>query len=64
LTNAGANIDFGANGANKNGYNEKYNTYLWDQFEKTNSLWAGTFGKNIYNLETLSNQHRFVKNRI
>lgn len=48
LTNAGANIDFGANGTNKNGYNEKYNTYLWDQFEETNSLWAGTFGKNIY----------------
>ncbi|MGH1520703.1 T9SS type A sorting domain-containing protein [Chryseobacterium sp. JK1] len=48
LMNAANGIDFGAGGNNKNSYNEKYNTYLWDQFEETNSLWAGTFGKNIY----------------
>ncbi|WP_278377448.1 T9SS type A sorting domain-containing protein [Chryseobacterium arthrosphaerae] len=48
LVDAGANINFGANGTNKNSYNEKYNSYLWDQFEETNSLWVGTFGKNIY----------------
>ncbi len=48
LVDAGANINFGANGTNKNSYNERYNSYLWDQFEETNSLWIGTFGKNIY----------------
>ncbi|THV56141.1 T9SS type A sorting domain-containing protein [Chryseobacterium candidae] len=48
LVNAGNGVNFGTNGNFTNSYNEKYNTYLWDQFEETNSLWAGTFGKNIY----------------
>ncbi|SDJ89451.1 T9SS type A sorting domain-containing protein [Chryseobacterium jejuense] len=48
LQNAGNNIDFGPSGTYKNSYNEKYNTYLYDQFEETASPWAGNYGKNIY----------------
>ena len=48
LTGAGNGIDFGPGGSNKNSYNEKYYTYLGDQFEETASPWAGSYGKNIY----------------
>lgn len=48
LVNAGNGINFGPNGTAKNQYNERYNTYLYDQFEDTTSPWAGTYGKNIY----------------
>lgn len=48
LQNAGNGINFGANGGAINMYNEKYNTYLYDQFEETASPWAGNYGKNIY----------------
>jgi len=44
----GGNVNFGINGTNKNVYNEKYNTYVEDDFEVTTSPWAGTFGKNYY----------------
>lgn len=47
LQNAG-NVNFGINGTNKNSYNEKYNTYVEDDFEVTTSPWVGTFGKNYY----------------
>lgn len=47
LQNAG-NVNFGTGGNNVNAYNEKYNTYLDDNFEATASPWAGTFGKNYY----------------
>ncbi|QOR74493.1 T9SS type A sorting domain-containing protein [Cruoricaptor ignavus] len=47
LTGAGAGIDFGANGAARNMYNERYNTYLQDNFE-TGTVYTGNFGKNIY----------------
>ncbi|CAM3075805.1 T9SS C-terminal target domain-containing protein [Chryseobacterium flavum] len=40
--------NFGTGGNNVNGYNEKYNSYLQDQFEASVSPWTGTFGKNIY----------------
>ena len=49
LQNSG-NVNFGPNGTNKNVYNEKYNTYLADSFEGTATPWAGTFGKNFYQL--------------
>ena len=48
VVNAGNGINFGPGGNSKNSYNEKYNTYLYDQFEDTASPWAGTYGKNIY----------------
>lgn len=52
LVNAGSGIDFGAGGNNRNSYNERYNTYLQDQWDyPTNptSPWSiATFGKNIY----------------
>ncbi|MFC6268319.1 T9SS type A sorting domain-containing protein [Frigoriflavimonas asaccharolytica] len=48
LQNAGAGINYGVGGNALNSYNERYNTYLQDQFEATSSAWAGTFGKNIY----------------
>ncbi|MCJ7934629.1 MAG: T9SS type A sorting domain-containing protein [Chryseobacterium sp.] len=40
--------NFGTGGNNINGYNEKYNSYLQDQFESSVSPWNNTFGKNIY----------------
>lgn len=49
LQNAGSAINFGAGGANKNDYAEKYNTYLQDGFELTSgTAWTGNFGKNWY----------------
>ncbi|MGN7756649.1 MULTISPECIES: T9SS type A sorting domain-containing protein [Chryseobacterium] len=47
LQNAG-NVNFGTNGTAINGYNERYNTYLQDQFETTITPWTLTYGKNIY----------------
>lgn len=47
LQNAG-NVNFGAGGNAINGYNERYNTYLQDQFEVSVTPWANTYGKNIY----------------
>ncbi|MGG5208714.1 T9SS type A sorting domain-containing protein [Chryseobacterium sp. MIQD13] len=47
LQNAG-NVNFGPGGTAINGYNERYNTYLQDQFENSATAWSGTFGKNIY----------------
>lgn len=46
----GGNVNFGPNGSNNNSYNEKYYTYLDDSFEFTTTPWAGTFGKNFYQL--------------
>lgn len=48
LQNAGNGVNFGTNGNATNQYNEKYNTYLQDQFEGSASAWLGTYGKNIY----------------
>lgn len=48
LQNAGNGVNFGVNGTATNAYNEKYYTYLYDQFEETASPWAGNYGKNIY----------------
>ncbi|KFF27665.1 T9SS type A sorting domain-containing protein [Chryseobacterium vrystaatense] len=48
LVDAGNGVSFGTNGNSVNGYNEKYNTYLYDDFEQTASPWAGSYGKNIY----------------
>ncbi|KFF08511.1 T9SS type A sorting domain-containing protein [Chryseobacterium luteum] len=47
LQNAG-NVSFGPGGTSVNGYNEKYNTYLQDQFETSITPWTATYGKNIY----------------
>jgi len=44
----GGNVTFGPGGTALNGYNEKYNTYLQDQFENSATPWGGTYGKNIY----------------
>jgi hypothetical protein len=48
LQNAGNGISFGSGGNAVNQYNEKYNTYLQDQFETSGTPWSGTYGKNIY----------------
>lgn len=52
LTNAANGINFGAGGNNRNAYNERYNTYLqdnWDYLTNTANPWSvTTFGKNIY----------------
>jgi hypothetical protein len=48
LQNAGASVTFGTNGNNTNQYNEKYNSYLQDQFDNTTGVFLGTYGKNIY----------------
>jgi len=48
LTGGGNNINFGTNGNAVNQYNEKYNSYLQDQFDYTNGYFTGTYGKNIY----------------
>ncbi|MGK6341944.1 T9SS type A sorting domain-containing protein [Chryseobacterium sp. DT-3] len=47
LQNAG-NVNFGTGGTAINGYNERYNTYLQDQFETSITPWTLTYGKNIY----------------
>ncbi|MDP9958160.1 T9SS type A sorting domain-containing protein [Chryseobacterium lathyri] len=47
LQNAG-NVNFGPGGTAINGYNERYNTYLQDQFETSIAPWTLTYGKNIY----------------
>lgn len=47
LQNAG-NVSFGTGGNALNGYNERYNTYLQDQFEVSIVPWGNTYGKNIY----------------
>ncbi|MBB4808235.1 hypothetical protein HNP38_003576 [Chryseobacterium defluvii] len=44
----GGNVNFGPTGNNVNQYNEKYNTYLQDQFEVVATPWAQGYGKNIY----------------
>ncbi|WP_370898553.1 T9SS type A sorting domain-containing protein [Chryseobacterium gossypii] len=50
LQGAGSTVNFGPTGNNVNQYNEKYNTYLQDQFDNTTGAWQGTYGKNIYQL--------------
>lgn len=46
----GGNVNFGTNGNAVNQYNEKYNSYLQDQFDLPNGYFnpIGTYGKNIY----------------
>ncbi|MCT2562858.1 T9SS type A sorting domain-containing protein [Chryseobacterium herbae] len=44
----GGNVSFGVGGTTINGYNERYNTYLQDQFEVSITPWGNTYGKNIY----------------
>lgn len=52
LLNAGAGINFGNGGNNKNSYNERYNSYHGDDWDAalipSNPWSAVTFGKNIY----------------
>lgn len=48
LQGAGASVNFGTNGNNVNQYNEKYNSYLQDQFSNTTGKFVGDYGKNIY----------------
>ncbi|MBF8458289.1 T9SS type A sorting domain-containing protein [Kaistella sp. G5-32] len=47
LKNAANGVIFGTGGNNNNSYNEKYNTYLQDDWEAT-TPWAGNYGRNIY----------------
>ncbi|PWN63083.1 T9SS C-terminal target domain-containing protein [Chryseobacterium phosphatilyticum] len=44
----GGNVSFGVGGTAINTQNEKFNSYLQDQFDLPNGAWTGTFGKNIY----------------
>jgi hypothetical protein len=46
LQGAGANVNFGTNGNALNQYNEKYYSYVQDEFETT--PWSATYGKNVY----------------
>ena len=50
LSGAGAGIVYGTNGTAINQYNERYNSYLGDNFARTrNKIWDGTdYGKNMY----------------
>lgn len=50
LSGAGAGVSYGTNGTATNQYNEKYNSYLGDNFARTrNKIWDGTdYGKNMY----------------
>jgi len=48
LQGAGAAVSFGTNGNNTNQYNEKYNSYLQDQFSNTTGVFVGDYGRNIY----------------
>lgn len=48
LQNAGAGINFGANGNAVNYHREKYNSYLQDSWDFSSSPWANNYGKNIY----------------
>ena len=48
LTGAGQNVDFGPGGKYTNYFNERYNSYLGDNWEYTSSPWTGNYGKNIY----------------
>ena len=52
MQNAADGVQFGAGGNAVNYYNEKYNTYLQDDWDAslipTNPWSAGTFGRNIY----------------
>ncbi|SMO72544.1 Por secretion system C-terminal sorting domain-containing protein [Chryseobacterium rhizoplanae] len=52
LQNAAAGINFGPTGAQKNSYNEYYNSYIQDVFEIASggTEWQGNFGRNIYSL--------------
>lgn len=47
LADAAKNVIFGTGGNNNNGYNEKYNTYLQDDWDAA-TAWTGNFGRNIY----------------
>ena len=47
LANAAGSVIFGAGGNNTNSYNEKYNTYLQDDWDAT-TPWLNNFGRNIY----------------
>ncbi|WP_246008075.1 T9SS type A sorting domain-containing protein [Kaistella jeonii] len=47
LADAAKNVIFGAGGNNNNSYNERYNTYLQDDWDAA-TAWSGNFGKNIY----------------
>jgi len=46
LQGAAANVNFGTTGNATNQYNEKYYTYVQDEWE--NTPWQGTYGKNMY----------------
>lgn len=46
LQGAAANVNFGVNGNAQNQYNEKYYTYLQDEFVTT--PWSGTYGRYMY----------------
>lgn len=46
LQGAGASVNFGTNGNALNEYNEKYYSYVQDEFDTT--PWSATYGKNVY----------------
>ena len=49
LAPAATSPNFGASGSGINIYRERYNTYIWDDFEPSTSAWVGaSWGKNIY----------------
>lgn len=51
LSGAGAGINFGDRGSNRNIYKEKYSTYVRDHFAATDgNVWSGDYGKNLYQI--------------
>ncbi|MDY3352348.1 T9SS type A sorting domain-containing protein [Riemerella anatipestifer] len=51
LSGAGANVNFGTDGSNINGWRERYNSYVRDAFASTDGLtWSNGYGKNLYQL--------------
>ena len=40
-------VNYGTGGNNRNIYQEKYNTYIWDNFDMS-TPWVSNFGKNVY----------------
>ncbi len=48
LRDAALNVDFGVGGNARNVYNERYSSYLQDNWDFSTSLWTGTYGRNMY----------------
>lgn len=48
LKDAALGVNFGVGGNARNVYNERYSSYLQDNWDFSTNLWTGTFGRNMY----------------